>query len=46
MNRDLPFVLLGKIGCPIKFKNVIKMFYTKVKASLVVDGDLTQFFEY
>ena len=46
VNRELLFIILGKLGCPPKFVRIIKKLHTEVKARVIVDGDLTQYFEY
>ena len=37
---------MEKIGCPPKLINLIKLLYTNVKARLIVDGELSKFFDY
>ena len=46
VNRKLLFSILGKMGCPPKLIRIIKKLYTDVNARLIVDGELTQAFEY
>ena len=46
VNRQLLFSILEKIGCPPKLINLIKLLYTNVKARLIVDGELSKFFDY
>lgn len=46
VNREFLFKILGKIGCPPKFVRLIQSLYTQVNARLVVDGALTEPFEY
>ena len=46
VNRDLLFIILGKLGCPSKFIRIIRKLYTDVSARLIVDGELTQSFQY
>ena len=46
VNRDFLFKILAKIGCPPKFIRLIKSLYTQVHARLIVDGNLTEPFEY
>ena len=46
VNRQLLFSILEKIGCPPKLINLIKHLYTNVKARLIVDGELSKFFDY
>lgn len=46
VNRDLLYSILGRLGCPAKFVRIIKKLYTNVHARLVVDGELTNPFEY
>ena len=46
INRELLFIILGKLGCPQRFKRIIRKLYSDVHARLIVDGDLTQAFEY
>ena len=45
-NRDLLFIILGKLGCPSKFIRIIRKLYTDVSARLIVNGELTQSFQY
>ena len=46
VNRELLFSILGKLGCPPKLIRIIKKLYSDVHARLIVDGELTQAFEY
>jgi hypothetical protein len=46
VNRDLLFKILGKIGCPQKFVRMIELLYTNVKARLIIDGELSNLFDY
>lgn len=46
VNRDMLFQILGKIGCPSKFVRLIKKLHENVHARLIVDGSLTDPFEY
>ena len=46
VNREQNFIILGRLGCLPKFVRVIKKLHTVVKARVIVDGDLTQYFEY
>ena len=45
VNRDLLFIILGKMGYPSKFIRIIRKLYTDVSARLIVDGELTQSFQ-
>ncbi|KAJ8020219.1 hypothetical protein HOLleu_39749 [Holothuria leucospilota] len=45
VNGDILFIILGKLGCPLRFIKMIKMLYTNLHAELIVDGELTQAFE-
>ena len=46
VNRELLFKILGKLGCPPKFVRLIQSLYSQVYARLIVDGVLTEPFEY
>ena len=46
VNRELLFVILEKIGCPVKMTKIIKALYSNVKAKVVVDGELSGAFNY
>ena len=46
VNRELLFVILEKIGCPVKMTNIIKALYSNVKAKVIVDGELSEAFNY
>ena len=46
VNRDFLFKILGKLGCPPKFIRLIQSLYSEVNARLIVDGVLTEPFEY
>ena len=46
VNHDLLSIILGKLGCPSKFIRIIRKLYTDVSARLIVDGELTQSFQY
>ena len=46
VNRELLYKILGKFGCPPKFIRMIKKLYSNVHARLIVDGELTEPFEY
>ena len=46
VNRELLFIILGKLGCPPKFIRIIKRLYTDVHARLAINGELTQSLEY
>ena len=46
VNRDLLFIIFDKLGCPLKFIRIIRKLYTDVSARLIVDGELTQSFQY
>ena len=46
VNRDLLLIILGKLGCPPKFIRIIRKLYTDVSARLIMDGELTQSFQY
>ena len=41
VNRELLFIILGKLCCPPKFTTIIKSLYTDVHARLAIDGELT-----
>ena len=46
VNRELLFVILEKIGCPVKMTKFIKALYSNVKAKVIVDGELSEAFNY
>ena len=46
VNREFLFKILGKLGCPPKFTRLIHSLYSHVHARLIVDGILTEPFEY
>ena len=46
VNRELLFIIIGKLGCPPKFITIIKKLYTDVHARLAVDGELTKSVDY
>ena len=46
VNREFLFKILGKLGCPPKFIRLIESLYSQVHARLIVDGVLTEPFEY
>ena len=46
VNREFLFKILGKLGCPPKFTRLIHSLYSQVHARLIVDGILTEPFEY
>ena len=46
VNRDFLFKILGKLGCPPKFIRLFQSLYSEVNARLIVDGVLTEPFEY
>eukprot|EP00795_Rhopilema_esculentum_P010044 gene10044-biopygen12706 len=46
VNRDFLFQILGKLGCPPEFIRLIQSLYSEVNARLIVDGVLTEPFEY
>ena len=46
VNRELLFVILEKIGCPVKMTKIIKALYSNVKAKVIVDGELSEAFNY
>ena len=46
VNRELLFVILEKIGCPVKIIKIIKALYSNVKAKVIVDGEISEAFNY
>ena len=46
VNRDLIFFILGTIGCPVKMIKIIKALSSNVKAKVIVDGELSEAFNY
>ena len=46
VNRELLFFILEKIGCPVKMTKIIKALYFNVKAKVIVDGELSEDFNY
>ena len=46
VNRELLFIILGKLGCPQKFIRIIKKLFSDVRARVIADGELTRAFEY
>lgn len=46
VNRELLFIILRKLGCPLEFIRIIKKLYTDVHGRLIVDGELAQSLEY
>ena len=46
VNRELLFKILGKLGCPANFVQVIRMLYSDVHARLCNDGELSNPIEY
>ena len=45
-NRELLFFILELIGCPVKMKKIIKALSSNVKAKVLVDGELSEAFNY
>ena len=46
VNRELLFKILGKLGCPANFVQVIMTLYSEVHARLCIDGELSNPIEY
>ena len=46
VNRPLLFKLLSKIGCPSNLLKTIQLLYFEVKARLVIEGELSDPFNY
>ena len=46
VNREFLFKILGKLGCPSKFIRLVEALYTQVNARLIIDGVLTEPFQY
>ena len=46
VNRPLLFKLLSKIGCPPNLLKTIQLLYSEVKARLVIEGELSNPFNY
>ena len=46
INRELLFKILGKLGYPANFVQVIRMLYSEVHARLCIDGELSNPIEY
>ena len=46
VNREHLFKILEKLDCPPKFVRLIKCLYTQVHDRLIIDGELTEPFEY
>lgn len=46
VNRELPFIILNKLGCPPNCVGIIKTFYSDVHARLIVNEELTQSFQH
>ena len=42
MNRTLLYMVLGKLGCPKKFVDMISALHTGMEAKLLVNGNLSQ----
>ena len=46
VNRELLFKILGKLGCPANYVQVIRTLYSEVHAGLCIDGELSNPIEY
>ena len=46
VNRELLFKILGKLGSPANFVQVIRTLYSEVHARLCIDGELSNPIEY
>ena len=46
VNPELLFKILGKLGCPANFVQVIRTLYSEVHARMCIDGELSNPLEY
>ena len=44
VNREAPWTILAKLGCPCKFTTLVRLFYSNMTGQVFCNGDCTNYF--